>query len=116
MSWRDILKNVFGFGTPIQDNDLEYNIRRLQIIISRLNEMPKKYLYPIDSDNLESFQNSLEQVLRNMPNPPQIKTKNYDKTVSIVEDYLREFFSHENRHGFKDSNRIIEMHHLFKKE
>tara|TARA_R110001599_G_scaffold145706_5_gene328323 strand:+ start:1503 stop:1850 length:348 start_codon:yes stop_codon:yes gene_type:complete len=106
MSWKNILKNVFGFGSPKQDNDLELNIMRLKSIISKFEALPKKYVYPIDSDTLESFQNALERVLRNMPNPPQIKAKNYDKTISIVQDYIETL-------SFEQSNRIIRDSDLF---
>lgn len=99
MSWRDILKidmrEARRLGDKYAPEDMEEDRRNKDD--KRMNENKEilrsvikvmKNTERISPRQEERYRDTLQQYLREMPNPPRLRGKNFDQMISMVEDYL----------------------------
>ena len=99
MSWRDILKidmdEARRLGDKYAPEDMEddrqnKNTKRMNENKELLRSLIKamKNREKINPREEERYRDFLQAYLREMPNPPRLRGKNFDQMISIVEDYL----------------------------
>ena len=99
MSWRDILKidmdEARRLGDKYAPEDMEEdrknkNTKRMnenkEILRSIIKVMKNRE--KINPREEERYRDILQVYLREMPNPPQLRGKNFDQMILIVENYL----------------------------
>jgi len=99
MSWRDILKidmdEARRLGDKYAPDEMEEDRRNKDD--KRINENKEilrsvikvmKNMERINPRQEERYRDTLQLYLREMPNAPRLRGKNFDQMISMVEDYL----------------------------